>query len=67
MAENRPGGREKHVTGMGKDVYKRGDGLGSGPVGSANGHAGRTGGDDHVLSRSHELDPCPGDRYLQVS
>ena len=44
MADNRPRGREKNVTGPGKDVYKRGDGLGTGPVGSADGHAGRTGG-----------------------
>jgi hypothetical protein len=45
MAENRPNGREKHITGQGKDIYKRGDGLGTGPVGSADGHAGRpTGG-----------------------
>ncbi len=31
--ENRPQGREKHVTGVGKDIQKRGDGLHSGPVG----------------------------------
>ncbi|MBE6909490.1 MAG: peptidase C11 [Ruminococcaceae bacterium] len=43
MDDNRPRGREKHVTGEGKDIYKRGDGLGTGPVGSADGHAGRTG------------------------
>ncbi len=30
---NRPRGREKHVTGQGKDIYKRGDGLGTGLVG----------------------------------
>lgn len=34
MDINRPRGREKNVTGQGKDVYKRGDGLGIGPVGS---------------------------------
>ena len=28
------GGRKKNVTGQGKDVYKRGDGLGTGPVGT---------------------------------
>lgn len=39
--DNRPKGREKNITGQGKDVYKRGDGLGTGPVGSADGHAGR--------------------------
>ena len=44
MVDNRPNGREKHITGQGKDIYKRGDGLGTGPVGSADGHAGRTGG-----------------------
>ena len=42
MDENRPRGREKNVTGQGKDIYKRGEGLGTGPVGSSNGHAGRS-------------------------
>ncbi len=37
--ENRPNGREKHITGQGKDIHKRGDGLGTGPVGS--GQSGR--------------------------
>ena len=41
--DNRPKGREKNVTGQGKDIYKRGEGLGTGPVGSQNGHAGRPG------------------------
>ena len=44
MAEvpnNRPRGREKNVTGVGKDIYKRGEGLGTGPVGAPGGHAGR--------------------------
>ncbi|MBQ3913273.1 MAG: peptidase C11 [Lachnospiraceae bacterium] len=31
------GGRKKNVTGQGKDVYKRGEGLGTGPVGSGGG------------------------------
>ena len=30
---NRPRGREKNVTGQGKDIYKRGSGTGTGPVG----------------------------------
>ena len=34
MPDNRPKGREKHVSGQGKDVYRRGEGLGTGPVGS---------------------------------
>ena len=33
--DNRPKGREKNVTGQGKTVGKRGDGLGSGPVGNS--------------------------------
>ncbi len=34
MEQNRPRGREKHMTGSGKEVRRRGDGLGTGPVGS---------------------------------
>ena len=41
MEKNRPRGRERNVTGSGKQVYKRGDGLGGGPVGSSDGHSGR--------------------------
>ena len=41
--DNRPRGREKNVSGQGKDIYKRGEGLGTGPVGSSDGHAGRPG------------------------
>ena len=44
MAENRPRGREKNVSGSGKGVYKRGSGLGSGPVGNSGGYSGRGGG-----------------------
>lgn len=35
------GGREKHVTGGGKGVNKRGDGLGTGPVGRSDGYSNR--------------------------
>lgn len=38
MENNRPRGREKHVTGPGKTVQKRGEGLGTGPVGEAGGY-----------------------------
>ena len=31
---NRPTGRKRNVTGQGKDIYKRGSGLGTGPVGA---------------------------------
>ena len=44
MAEipnNRPRGREQHITGKGKDIFIHGEGLGTGPVGGAGGHAGR--------------------------
>ncbi|MDO4982871.1 MAG: clostripain-related cysteine peptidase [Eubacteriales bacterium] len=37
MANNRPLGREKNVTGAGKSVYKRGSGQGTGPVGNVPG------------------------------
>ena len=41
--ENRPRGREQNITGKGKDVDIHGAGLGTGPVGSADGHQGRPG------------------------
>ena len=41
MAGNRPRGRQKNVTGQGKSVYKRGSGLGTGPVGNSGGYSGR--------------------------
>lgn len=41
MEDNRPKGREQHIVGQGKDVYKHGNALGSGPVGSGDGHSGR--------------------------
>ncbi len=41
MDNNRPRGREKNVTGPGKTVQKRGDGLGTGPVGDASGYKDR--------------------------
>jgi len=37
--DNRPRGREKHITGQGKDIYRRGQGLGTGPVGNTGGKA----------------------------
>ena len=44
MAGNRPRGRQKNVTGSGKSIYKRGSGLGTGPVGSSGGYSGRPSG-----------------------
>ena len=37
MNDNRPSGRKKNVTGSNADVHKRGDGLGTGPVGQGYG------------------------------
>jgi len=41
MADNRPRSREKNVTSGGGNVNRRGNGLGTGPVGSPNGYGGR--------------------------
>ena len=38
-----PRGREKNVTGAGKDIFRRGSGMGTGPVGNADGYSGRGG------------------------
>lgn len=43
MDTKRPRGREKNVIDGGTGVHKRGEGLGTGPVGSSNGYSGRTG------------------------
>ena len=43
MAENRPTGRQRNVTGQGNNVSKRGSGLGTGPVGNSGGYSGRGG------------------------
>ena len=43
MDQKRPRGREKYTTDSSTGVHKRGDGLGTGPVGSSNGYSGRTG------------------------
>ena len=41
MENNRPRGREKNVSGPGKTVQKRGEGLGTGPAGEAGGYKDR--------------------------
>ena len=38
---NQPRGREQNVTGQGKGAYRRGEGLGTGPVGNGGGYNGR--------------------------
>ena len=38
--ENRPQGREKNVTGAGKGIQKRGEGLHTGPVGQSQAQSG---------------------------
>ncbi len=39
--DQQPRGREKNVTGYGKPIEKRGEGLGTGPVGKKDGYQGR--------------------------
>jgi hypothetical protein len=41
MDTKRPQSRDKHVTNNSTGVHKRGEGLGTGPVGSSNGYSGR--------------------------
>ena len=41
--DNRPHGRQKNVTGEGSGGYRRGEGLGTGPVGNRKGYSGRPG------------------------
>ena len=41
--DNRPRGREKNVVSGAGNVFKRGEGLGTGPVGKQDGYAGKTG------------------------
>ncbi len=41
MPDNRPQGRERKVTGQGAGVHRRGEGLGTGPVGSGSNPSGQ--------------------------
>ncbi len=40
MPDNKPRGRQRNVTGSGSGAYKKGSGLGSGPVGNSGTHSG---------------------------
>lgn len=40
MAGNRPRSRAKNITGVGKSVFRRGGGLGTGPVSASGGFGG---------------------------
>ncbi|MCR5594953.1 MAG: peptidase C11 [Lachnospiraceae bacterium] len=44
MPDNKPRGRQRNVTGSGSGAFKKGDGLGSGPVGSTGGYSGGSSG-----------------------
>ena len=48
--QNRPRGREKNVTGTSGGVHKRGEGLGTGPVGRSDGYSGKTGHSQQIHS-----------------
>ena len=50
--QNIPKGREKHVTQGTSGVQRRGDGLGTGPVGSTGGHAGQNSGGNKTMTRA---------------
>ncbi|MDO4489458.1 MAG: clostripain-related cysteine peptidase [Lachnospiraceae bacterium] len=52
MADNRPRSREKHVTGQSAGVHRRGNGLGTGPVGSGSRPSGGGAGDSSGPKRS---------------
>lgn len=52
MDPKRPRGRVKNVTSGGSGVHRRGEGLGTGPVGSQNGYAGKTSGRTGVGKRA---------------
>ncbi|MCR4596230.1 MAG: peptidase C11 [Lachnospiraceae bacterium] len=53
MPDNKPRSRERHVTGSGTGAYRKGDGLGTGPVGSTGGHAGGPTGGNHQYGGGH--------------
>lgn len=53
MPDNKPRSRERNVTGSGTGGFKKGSGLGSGPVGSTGGHAGGPTGGNHQSGGGH--------------
>ncbi len=52
MDTKKPRSREKNVTEGSKGVHRRGDGLGTGPVGSSNGYSSRQGSQSSGATRS---------------
>ena len=57
--ENRPVGRKKKITEGGSGVHKRGEGLGTGPVGQSGGYSQgqHSSGDDGGMRRSSGRSP----------
>ena len=55
MADNRPTGRKRNVLDGGMDVHKRGEGLGTGPVGSGGRPGGSSGGGSPLRSGGGKL------------
>ena len=53
---NTPDGRKKNVKGQGGDIHKKGEGLGTGPVGHSGGYSGRPQGRDDDSERAGMLD-----------
>ena len=58
--ENRPRGRDRNIEGEGKGIFRRGDGLGTGPVGSQGSPSGGSGGPRRGMSHFHY---CPFDSF----
>ena len=51
MPDNKPRSRQRNITGSGSGAYKKGSGLGTGPVGNTGGHSGpSSGGNTHYTS-----------------
>ncbi len=55
MDDNRPRGRQQHIVGQGQGAYKRGDGLGTGPVGSGGRPTGNSGGGNRGRKQNSPL------------
>lgn len=62
MAPNRPRGRQKHVTGTGKPIKRRGSGLGTGPVGGTGRGPGFGGGSSGGRPASGSFRPTGANR-----
>ncbi len=63
--DNRPQGRQKHITGQGKDIHKQGSGLGTGPVGRPQGYSDRPSSSDSSPSSGRNVTRSGGGGLLK--